>query len=114
MDLGEVGWGDVDWIGLVQDRNRSRRALVNSVLNLRDPLNIAKLSSGLISSWPSSSAQLHRVSYLVRLQGMLVLSYTVASLYYNCCTDGSTNPGNFGYSLVNFTLFVLTKVPRIV
>jgi hypothetical protein len=34
MDLGEVGWGDVDWIGLVQDRNRWR-ALVNSVLNLR-------------------------------------------------------------------------------
>jgi hypothetical protein len=22
MELGEVGWGDVDWIGLVQDRNR--------------------------------------------------------------------------------------------
>jgi hypothetical protein len=22
MDLGEVGWGDVDWIGLVQDKNR--------------------------------------------------------------------------------------------
>jgi hypothetical protein len=21
MDLGEVGWGDVDWIGLAQDRN---------------------------------------------------------------------------------------------
>jgi hypothetical protein len=34
MDLGEVGWGDVDWIGLAQDRNRWRRALVNSVLNL--------------------------------------------------------------------------------
>jgi hypothetical protein len=34
MDLGEVGWGDVDWIGLAQDR---WRALVNSVLNLRDP-----------------------------------------------------------------------------
>jgi hypothetical protein len=31
MDLGEVGWGDVDWIGLAQDRNRWR-ALVNSVL----------------------------------------------------------------------------------
>jgi hypothetical protein len=27
-----VGWGDVDWIGLAQDRNRWR-ALVNSVLN---------------------------------------------------------------------------------
>jgi hypothetical protein len=36
MDLGEVGWGDVDWIGLAQDRNRCR-ALVNSVLNLRVP-----------------------------------------------------------------------------
>jgi hypothetical protein len=22
MDLGEVGWGGVDWIGLAQDRNR--------------------------------------------------------------------------------------------
>jgi hypothetical protein len=22
MDLGEVGWGDVDWIGLAQDRRR--------------------------------------------------------------------------------------------
>jgi hypothetical protein len=36
MDLEEVGWGDVDRIGLAQDRNR-RRALVNSVLNLRVP-----------------------------------------------------------------------------
>jgi hypothetical protein len=36
MDLGEVGWGDVDWIGLAQDRDRWR-ALVNSVLNLRVP-----------------------------------------------------------------------------
>jgi hypothetical protein len=22
MDLGEVGWGDVDWIGLAQDREK--------------------------------------------------------------------------------------------
>jgi hypothetical protein len=36
MDLVEVGWGDVDWICLAQDRDR-RRALVNSVLNLRVP-----------------------------------------------------------------------------
>jgi hypothetical protein len=34
MDLGEVGWGDVNWIGLAQDRNRWR-VLVNSILNLR-------------------------------------------------------------------------------
>jgi hypothetical protein len=36
MDLREVGWGDVDCIDLAQDRNRWR-ALVNSVLNLRNP-----------------------------------------------------------------------------
>jgi predicted small integral membrane protein len=30
MDLGEVGWGDVDWIGLAKDRNRWR-ALVSSM-----------------------------------------------------------------------------------
>jgi hypothetical protein len=36
MDLGEVGWGDVDWIGLAKDRNRWR-ALMNSVLKLRVP-----------------------------------------------------------------------------
>jgi hypothetical protein len=26
-DLGEVGWGDVDWIGLAKDRNRWRELL---------------------------------------------------------------------------------------
>jgi hypothetical protein len=34
MDLGEVGWGNVDWIGLDKDRDRWR-ADVKSVLNLR-------------------------------------------------------------------------------
>jgi hypothetical protein len=36
VDLGEVGCGDVDWIGLAEGTNRWR-ALVNSVLNLRVP-----------------------------------------------------------------------------
>jgi hypothetical protein len=61
MDLGEVEWGDVDWIGLAQDRNR-RRAVVNSVLNLRVPLNVEKLSSGLTTGGLSSSVQLRRAS----------------------------------------------------
>jgi hypothetical protein len=36
MDLQEVGCGGEDWIGLAQDRDRSR-ALVSAVRNLRVP-----------------------------------------------------------------------------
>jgi hypothetical protein len=36
MDLLQIGLNVVDWIGLAQDRYR-RRALVNSVMNLRVP-----------------------------------------------------------------------------
>jgi hypothetical protein len=36
MDLVEVGWSDVDWIGLARDKDRWR-ALVNSGLNLPVP-----------------------------------------------------------------------------
>jgi hypothetical protein len=36
MDLGEIGFGDVDWIHLAQDGDRWR-ALVNTVTNLRVP-----------------------------------------------------------------------------
>jgi hypothetical protein len=36
MDLREIGFGDVDWIHLSQDRDRWR-ALVNTVMNFRVP-----------------------------------------------------------------------------
>jgi hypothetical protein len=36
MDLGAVGFGDVDWIHLAQDMDRWQ-ALVNTVMNLRVP-----------------------------------------------------------------------------
>jgi hypothetical protein len=56
-----MGWDEVDWIGLAQDRNRLT-ALVNAVMNLRVPQNAGKLSSGLTTGVLSSSAQLYRVS----------------------------------------------------
>jgi hypothetical protein len=36
MDLLEIGWGLVDWIGLAQDRDKWR-ALVNAIMNIRVP-----------------------------------------------------------------------------
>jgi hypothetical protein len=36
MDLQEVGWGGMDWIGLAQDRDRWSD-LVSPVMNLRVP-----------------------------------------------------------------------------
>jgi hypothetical protein len=36
MDLGEIGWGGVDWIGLAQDRDKGR-AVVNVVMNFQVP-----------------------------------------------------------------------------
>jgi hypothetical protein len=36
MDLREVGWGDMDWINVAQDRDQWR-SLVNTVMNLRVP-----------------------------------------------------------------------------
>jgi len=36
MDLQEVGFGYMDWIGLAQDRD-GRRRLVSAVMNLRVP-----------------------------------------------------------------------------
>jgi hypothetical protein len=36
MDLQEVGWEVMDWIDVVQDRDRWR-AVVNAAMNLRVP-----------------------------------------------------------------------------
>jgi hypothetical protein len=36
MDLIVIGWGGINWINLAQDRDQ-RRALVNTVMNLRVP-----------------------------------------------------------------------------
>jgi hypothetical protein len=58
MDLVEVGWGDVDWIGLAQDR-KSCRAREFGI----EPLGSIKCwETVLTTGGLSSSSQLHRVS----------------------------------------------------
>jgi hypothetical protein len=36
IDLREIGWDGVDWIDMVQDKDKWR-ALVNTVMNLQVP-----------------------------------------------------------------------------
>jgi hypothetical protein len=58
MDLREIRWDGMDWIDVAQDRNQWR-ALGNTVMNLRVPLNAGKfLSCCTIASF-SRRAQLH-------------------------------------------------------
>jgi hypothetical protein len=64
MDLVEIGWGGVDWIGLAQDRDKWR-PLVSKAMNLRVPQNAGELSSGCTTGILSRSIQLHTVSYLM-------------------------------------------------
>jgi hypothetical protein len=61
MDLTEMGFGELYWIGLAQNRYKWI-AMVNAVMNLRVPLSAGKLSSGCTTGGLSSGAQLHRVS----------------------------------------------------
>jgi hypothetical protein len=62
MDLGEIGWVGMDWIGLAQDRDKLR-ALVNAVMNLHFPYNAGKLSSCYTTGGLSSSAQFHLIPF---------------------------------------------------
>jgi phytoene/squalene synthetase len=47
MDLREIGWDDMDWIDLAQDRGQWR-ALVNTVMN-RAAAQLAASQEGLSS-----------------------------------------------------------------
>jgi hypothetical protein len=61
VGLGEIGWGEIEWIDLAQDRDKWR-ALMNEAMNLLVTENVGKFSSGYTAGGVSSSAQFHRVS----------------------------------------------------
>jgi hypothetical protein len=61
MDLREIGWGGMDWIGLAQNRDQWG-ALVNTVMNIRIPQNVGKFLDSCSTGGFSRRAQLHGVS----------------------------------------------------
>jgi hypothetical protein len=90
----------VDWIVLGQDRNRWR-AVVNSALNLRVPWNAGKLSSGL-----SSTAQLHRASWLTPISShysVSIFAVRVLECHEETPTPGGTtvHPFIWGYKFLD-------------
>jgi hypothetical protein len=61
MDISEIGWSDMDWIVLAQDREQCM-FLVNTIMNLRVPQNAGKFLSSCTTGGSSRRAQLHEVS----------------------------------------------------
>jgi hypothetical protein len=62
MDLGEVGWGDMDWIGSGQEQVESS---CEFGIEPSGSMKCWETIEWPTSSGLSSSAQIHRVSYLV-------------------------------------------------
>jgi hypothetical protein len=61
MDIQEVGYGGIDWIDLTLDRDRWR-AIVNAVMNLRDPQNVVNFLTSCKPVSFSRRTLLHGVS----------------------------------------------------
>jgi hypothetical protein len=61
MDLGDLEWGGVDWIGLTLDMDKWR-AVVNAVRNFRVPQNAVNFRNGFTTIGFPRSSQLHIVS----------------------------------------------------
>jgi hypothetical protein len=59
IDLREIEWGGMDWIDLAEDRDQ-RRALVNTVMNIRVPKNNGHLLRGCTIGNFSRRAQLRK------------------------------------------------------
>jgi hypothetical protein len=62
MDFREIGWDDMEWNDLAQDRDK-KRALVNTVMNLWRPQNAGKFLISCTIGGLSRRAQFHEVSY---------------------------------------------------
>lgn len=82
LDLGKIGWGRMDWIGVAQDRDQ-RRALVNAVLIHWVPSSAGKYLEWLHNCWPlENSAQLQRVSFFFSYDQLTMFELHVKYILY--------------------------------
>jgi hypothetical protein len=59
--LGEIGWGGMNYIDLLQDRDR-RRSFMKTEMNPLVPWNVGKLLSDCTTGGFSKRCQLHEVT----------------------------------------------------
>jgi hypothetical protein len=59
MDLREIGWDGMEWIDLAQGRDQ-KRALVNTMMNLRVLQHVGKFLSGCTVGGLSRRSQLRK------------------------------------------------------
>jgi hypothetical protein len=71
MDVREIGWFDMGWAAVAQNRNQWK-ALVNAVMNFQFPQNVVKFLNGCATVGLSSSAQSNSVTFTKIMRRCLV------------------------------------------
>jgi hypothetical protein len=80
-ELREVGWGDMDWINLAQNKDQWR-ALANTVTNFLVPYNFSEFLSSCTSGGLSRRVQLHEVSVMIFFCGYKISYKTTKCMVF--------------------------------
>jgi hypothetical protein len=94
MYLREIGWDGRDWIDLAQDRDQWR-ALANTIMNVRVPLNAGKFLSSCRIGGSSRRAQLHECVSIAYYIGFSrcdqTLNYLILDPGFDSCAVTNVN-----------------------
>jgi hypothetical protein len=74
MDLGEKGWGGMDWIHMAQDRDQ-RRDIFNTDMNIQVAYSVGKFLNSRATGGFSRKTQLHGVKKMENAKVKLSLGF---------------------------------------